>query len=107
MNRDDTATDPLVRLLDQLAEAIGDRLADRIDAQLTAARAATVEARHPDFLGEHEVSRRTGLSARTLQAWRSRGKGPAYVRAGGRVLYPAAELAEFLKRGPGGRRSAV
>lgn len=34
----------------------------------------------------------------TLDAWRKRGTGPAYVRIGNRVLYPRQAVAEHLKR---------
>lgn len=50
-----------------------------------------------DFLSEAEVSRLLKLSRATLRAWRCRGRGPGYIKAGGRVLYPVPELEKFLQ----------
>ncbi|UVF21946.1 helix-turn-helix domain-containing protein [Microvirga terrae] len=52
-----------------------------------------------------EVSQHFGgaVSTRTLANWRSMSQGPAYVKVGGRVLYPAASIAEWeQKRTVGG-----
>jgi predicted DNA-binding transcriptional regulator AlpA len=47
----------------------------------------------PDrLLNELQAARLLGLSSRTLQAWRSRGAGPAYVRAGRAVRYRRSDL---------------
>ncbi len=37
------------------------------------------------------------ISPRTLEAWRSRGEGPAYVRVGRRVVYARSDLAAWLR----------
>lgn len=37
-------------------------------------------------------------SIRTLARWRNQGMGPAYVRAGGKVLYPSDLTEEWLER---------
>ncbi|GAB6038047.1 hypothetical protein JCM15519_26060 [Fundidesulfovibrio butyratiphilus] len=36
-----------------------------------------------------------GLSAGTLEVWRSQGKGPKYAKLGRRVLYDPADLESF------------
>jgi hypothetical protein len=36
------------------------------------------------------------LQRKTLENWRSQGRGPAYVKVGGRVLYPVADLEAFV-----------
>lgn len=46
----------------------------------------------PKALGEH-----LGLSEGTLANWRSAGRGPKYVRAGGRVRYPEDEVVRWLR----------
>jgi hypothetical protein len=33
----------------------------------------------------------------TVEAWRKRGQGPAYIRLGKRVLYPREAVADYLK----------
>jgi hypothetical protein len=38
-------------------------------------------------LDQRALSRRWDLSPRTLEKWRTRGLGPAYVKIGGRVRY--------------------
>ncbi|CUH39037.1 Helix-turn-helix domain protein [Jannaschia seosinensis] len=46
-------------------------------------------------LNQKELARRWGISHRTLERWRYAGKGPAYLKLGGRVLYRLADIAEF------------
>lgn len=38
-------------------------------------------------------------TARTLEAWRAAGKGPAWSRVGGRILYRGDDLLKFLEAG--------
>ena len=38
-----------------------------------------------------------GLHARTLDNWRSQGRGPRYIRVGRRIIYRVADLEEFLE----------
>jgi hypothetical protein len=46
-------------------------------------------------LNQIELSRRWGFSPRTLEGWRWFGKGPAYIKAGGRVLYRLEDIEAF------------
>lgn len=39
------------------------------------------------FLNQVHLARRWQISPRTLERWRWRGEGPAYVKIGGRVIY--------------------
>lgn len=48
------------------------------------------------FLSEKEVSELLKIRPTTLRAWRCRGRGPRFVKAGGRVLYPVSELERFI-----------
>lgn len=53
------------------------------------------------YLTAQEVSKRFDgkIAVRTLANWRTSGHGPKFVKIGGRVLYRAADLAEWeLKR---------
>lgn len=43
-----------------------------------------------------EVEAIYGLKAKTLEAWRARGKGPRFVKAEGRVLYRFADVEAYL-----------
>lgn len=49
-------------------------------------------------LNQVELSRRWRLSCRTLERWRSQGKGPRYLKIGGRILYRLADIEAFEAR---------
>jgi predicted DNA-binding transcriptional regulator AlpA len=52
---------------------------------------------------EKEVESLTGLRVKTLQRWRLMGKGPRFVRLGGRcVRYPADSLRRWVNSQEGG-----
>lgn len=53
-------------------------------------------ARH---LNQEQLARRWSLSARTLERWRCLGKGPSYLRLGGRVAYRLEDVEAFEKAG--------
>lgn len=58
------------------------------------------------FLLQVELARRWRLSVRTLEKWRSSGRGPAYLKLGGRVVYRAEDVTaheEAAQRRPEGR----
>lgn len=44
---------------------------------------------------DQELSEYWGLSANTLQKWRSLGKGPAYLKLGGRIIYRKEDIEEY------------
>ena len=46
-------------------------------------------------LNQVELSRRWSLSPRTLERWRWLKTGPAYLRAGGRILYRLEDIEAF------------
>lgn len=45
-----------------------------------------------------ELARRWRLSPRTLERWRWLGKGPAYLKIGGRIVYRKEDVAEFERQ---------
>jgi hypothetical protein len=45
-----------------------------------------------------ELARRWRISPRTLERWRARGTGPAYLKIGGRVVYRQIDVAAFENR---------
>lgn len=47
-------------------------------------------------LAPKEAARRLGIESSTLANWRWSGRGPRYVKIGGRVRYRAADLADYL-----------
>ena len=46
-------------------------------------------------LSESELAQRWGVSAKTLQRWRSEGRGPHYLKLSKRVTYPLEIIAEY------------
>ena len=46
-------------------------------------------------LSENELAQHWGVSPKTLQRWRSEGRGPRYLKLSKRVLYPLAEIKIF------------
>lgn len=49
-------------------------------------------------LSEREAATKLGLSPRTLQDWRRRSCGPAFLKLGKRVAYHPADLDAFQAR---------
>jgi len=46
-------------------------------------------------LNENELAQRWGVSPKTLQRWRSEGRGPRYLKLSKRVSYPLDAILEF------------
>ena len=51
----------------------------------------------PAFLKTPEAAAYLGLSPRSLEYWRFKGKGPRYSRLGRAVVYAVADLDEFAR----------
>lgn len=62
-------------------------------------------------LNQVQLARRWSLSPRTLERWRWRDQGPAYLKVGGRVVYRLEDVETFERaavRQPDGiRREAL
>ena len=50
-----------------------------------------------DCLLEDDFRLLAGATRLTVEAWRKRGQGPAYIRLGNRVLYPREAVVAYLK----------
>lgn len=50
-----------------------------------------------ELLTEREVEKYFGVPTRTLQVWRNRGFGPAFVKAGRSVYYRPADIENFIE----------
>ena len=46
-------------------------------------------------LSENELAQRWGVSPKTLQRWRSEGRGPRYLKLSKRVSYPLEAVIDF------------
>jgi hypothetical protein len=55
-----------------------------------------------EFLTESELGPILRRSGPTFRRWRATGRGPSWTKIGGRVLYPARDLAAWLKAQPAG-----
>lgn len=51
-----------------------------------------------DLLNERQVSACFNIAVKTLQNWRYTQRGPAYQRAGRKILYRHGDVAEWLQR---------
>ena len=51
------------------------------------------------FLGEHLVAEMLGRSLRTLQRWRTKGKGPPSMKIGRTIYYELNDLQQWIDRG--------
>ena len=51
-----------------------------------------------DLLTADDLADTIRVSKRTIIRWRSEGRGPAYVKAGHRVLYKRADVMAWLER---------
>lgn len=59
-------------------------------------RARNMAARLDCFL-EEDFQLLAKATENTVEAWRKRGQGPAYIRLGNRYLYPLAAVAKYLE----------
>lgn len=50
-----------------------------------------------DLMRVDEAARALRMGVSTLNRWRSQGKGPEYVKIGGRVFYRPSAIREFLE----------
>lgn len=85
--------DILSRFADLIAERVAAIMAETLEARPHPSPSA---AKQPEFLNEREVARRSSISVRTLQGWRAKGRGPRFVRAHRKVLYPRVEFETWL-----------
>ncbi len=51
-----------------------------------------------EYLTAAEVEQMTGISSRTLEAWRGLRKGPDYYKVGRAVRYKADDIRDFIEK---------
>lgn len=61
------------------------------------------EANLPARLTQDELAAFWRVSPRTLERWRARGRGPAWIRLEGRVLYRLEDVCAYERARLGGR----
>jgi hypothetical protein len=69
-----------------------DSTVSRTDKRSHGGRLASPEVHH---LNQEQLAQRLGVSQRTLEGWRYRGKGPAYLRLEGRIAYRVIDVEQF------------
>ena len=47
---------------------------------------------------EHDIAELTGLAVSTLRSWRTRGGGPPFSKAGGRIIYRLEGVLDWLRQ---------
>ena len=53
-----------------------------------------------DLINERQLSELLGIAIQTARNWRSTGRGPAYVKLGGRsVRYRVVDVQDFIESG--------
>jgi predicted site-specific integrase-resolvase len=50
------------------------------------------------YLNSNEVSKRWGMSPQTLARWRCEGRGPQYMKIGGKILYRLQDVEQFERQ---------
>ena len=68
------------------------KVTTKTDHYRPAAAPATV-----NLLNNDQAAAEIGLAPKTLSFWRCMGKGPAFIKLGGRVLYRRADLAAYIE----------
>lgn len=61
----------------------------------TLAMSAPTAPNERRVLSEIELAQRWGVSSKTLQRWRSEGRGPHYLKLSKRVTYPLEVVTEY------------
>ena len=61
----------------------------------TLAMSVPVAPHERRVLCENELAQRWGVSPKTLQRWRSEGRGPHYLKLSKRVTYPLETVTEY------------
>ncbi len=50
------------------------------------------------LLNTEQAAARLNISRQVMAVWRLTGRGPRYVKAGSRVLYDPADIADFIAK---------
>lgn len=87
-------SDPISEFIARLAKAVAEELHPRIGREIT--QALHREPVAAENLDSQQAADYLRLRKSTLDGWRSRGTGPAFVKMGRRVIYERSALAAFV-----------
>jgi excisionase family DNA binding protein len=90
------AADPLGVLVDAIAAAVVERLAEKLPKP-EPARAPTQPAA---WLSMREAAAYLGFATKTLESWRAAGTGPSPKKVGRRLRYARADLDKWATSNP-------
>lgn len=82
--------------IDHLSEADTSNDADPYAANLNEIPLAPSASVIPDAYKPQELANELGVSVHTLNTWRSRKKGPRFVRIAGRIRYMRTDVEQWL-----------
>lgn len=51
-----------------------------------------------NYISPQEAAKYCGVKFRTLQLWRSEGRGPRYYKRGNRVLYKPSDIDAWIEK---------
>lgn len=81
--------DAATQLLERLAEMVADRVVERLDSKRPGyTRVPSAQS----YLTTKEAAERLGVTVKSLESLRARGKGPPFVRIGKSVRYRLEDL---------------
>jgi excisionase family DNA binding protein len=81
-------------LIDRIATRIAERVAERIPAPPS----PIAVPQQPEYLTTRQAAKVLALGTSTLEGWRSRGEGPAWVKIGTAIRYSRSDLDSWLAK---------
>jgi len=84
--------------LEDLIDRIATRIAERVAERIPPPSPAAVPAPHPDYLTTKQAAKVLALGTSTLEGWRARSEGPAWVKIGTAIRYSRADLDAWLAK---------
>ncbi len=86
---------PIDEGIKQLAEHIAGDVLERFWDRLRKGKLPLA----PEYLSPQQVAQLTGISTKTLEAWRGVRKGPSYYKLGGLVRYKLQDVRDCVEAG--------
>lgn len=97
--------DALLPFLDVVAEMLADRIAERLAEVLPKPFMTVVPVSKAEYMTTKTAAKELGVGVSTLEMWRTKGKGPTWIKVGGSaVRYSRVDLDAWItKQKRGGR----
>jgi hypothetical protein len=98
------AADALTALVDLIADAVAERLTERLP---TMGAVSAPLADPNELLDRNAAATHLGFKSRTLEAWANEGVGPRVTRVGKNVRYRRADLDAYVQANPRVAKRAI